>query len=191
MRKTLLIVLALFLTQLAYAASPDFAVPVAWSPLKPILVARVNQSKLKMKLNKEQALSFVSFLGKLETPLPRLIALEKVLPKTTVELLIAVHERGLALEEAEKMAAYLEWFLRQAKFQNRSAFDENTSHIIGREWQEIDYAGENMTWEKQRSKYFPYGVTNFKTEENLRKFFKLESRLPYFNKIYRPEKNFK
>ena len=35
--------------------------------------------------------------------------------------------------------------------------------IIGREWHEIDYSGESMTWQKQKIKYAPYGISNFKT----------------------------
>lgn len=187
--RLILIVLAIFLMQFAYAVQEELAVPTVWSRLAPILMARINQNKPKMKLSKNQAFSFVHFLEKLNKPTPKLEKLETILPKTTLELLMAVHERGLGLGEAEKMAVYLEEFVEACQFQNVAAFDENTSHIIGREWQEIDYAGENMTWQKQRLKYLPYGVTDFKTEGNLMRFFKLESHLPYFSKIYRAKSN--
>ena len=100
---------------------------------------------------------------------------------------MAVYVRGLDLNEAEKMATYLYNLFFKFKFENPGAFDENTSHIIGREWYEINYSGENMTWQNQREKYLPYGVLNFKSVEYLTKFFFIESNLPYFIKIYRPK----
>ena len=84
------------------------------------------------------------------------------------------------------MAAYLTLIFQKFDFQNPKPFDENTSHIIGREWCEIDYSGENMTWEKQQQKYSPYGIQNFKSAEMLEKFFPIEATLPYFRKIYNP-----
>jgi hypothetical protein len=162
-------------------------IPANWDSFKPILTQRLNQKPLKMKLTPKQVDSFADFLNDLKTPLPNINSLQTILPKTTLELLMAVHSRGLPIEEAEKMAAYLEEIVGKFKFQNRNAFDENTSHIIGREWHEIDYSGENMTWQKQKLKYQPYGITNFKSLDNLIRFFAIESKLPYFKKIYRPK----
>ena len=102
---------------------------------------------------------------------------------------MSVQNRGVTFVEAEKMAAYLEKFTLIYHFKYPKKFDENTSHIIGREWREIDYSGENITWQKQRLKYSPYGISNFKTEDNLKKFFSVESKLSYFKKIYQPMKN--
>lgn len=174
---------------LSRAASLDVTVPNAWSDLQPILTARVNQPHRKMKLSKEEAHSFVEFLESFHIPTPELSLLQKSLPKTTLELLMAVHARGLRLTEAEKMAAYLSLFMHQQQFQHPKPFDENTSHIIGREWNEIDYSGEGMTWQKQQQKYLPYGISNFKSRDNLIKFFKVESKLPYFKKFYGPKNN--
>ncbi len=165
----------------------DFSLPQQWITLKPVLVSRSLQKDLKMKLSQQQVDSFVNFLNNLKMPIPNLINLQNTLPKTTIELLMAIHERGLILEEAEKMADYLHRLANKFQFQNIKAFDENTSHIIGREWQEIDYRGENMTWQKQQQKYLPYGILNFKSLDCLMKFFLVESRLPYFKKIYRPK----
>ena len=164
------------------------SLPKQWSALQPIMNVRVNQKKAKMKLNKAQSLALSNFLSLLSTPTPRLLHLQTILPKTTLELLRSVESRGVSLNEAEKMAEYLDKLIKEFKFRNIAAFDENTSHIIGREWSEIDYSGEHMTWQKQKQKqkYKPYGVENFKSEKNLIKFFAVESRLPYFNKIYKP-----
>ena len=140
-----------------------------------------------MKISPERAHSFVKFLTALQQPTPRLMHLENILPRTTLELLMAVHERNLALKDAEEMAVYLQTLVEKFQFQNLSAFDENTSHIIGREWHEIDYSGEGMTWEKQRQKYLPYGILHFKSVESLNKFFPVESGLSYFKKTYRPQ----
>jgi hypothetical protein len=151
------------------------------------LINRVEQSSLKMKISAERANSFVEFLTALQKPTPKLMRLEDVLPKTTLELLMAVHERHLALTEAEEMAEYLQTLVEKFQFQNLSAFDENTSHIIGREWHEIDYSGEGMTWQKQRQHYLPYGIIDFKSVGSLSKFFPVESELSYFKKTYRPQ----
>lgn len=170
-----------------YGTVLDFPVPTSWSAFQPILVSRLTQTKPKMKLTVQQASSFANFLTTLKDPTPALTKLQLVLPKTTLELLMAVHARGVFLEEAEKIAVYLQNLMEKFQFQNPGPFDENTSHIIGRDWPEIDYTGEGMTWEKQREKYRPHGITSFKTLENVRKFFPVESRLPYFKKIYRPK----
>lgn len=43
-----------------------------------------------------------------------------------------------------------------------------------------------MTWEKQKSVYLPKGILGFKTEAHLRRFFQVESKAPYFVKLYKP-----
>lgn len=158
-----------------------------WEPFKPILTQRFTQKAPKMQLNAQQVESFVQYLNQLEDPTNNLNQLQKIMPKTSLELLMATHNRNLPLSEAEKMAAYLDILAHKYNFKNLNAFDENTSHIIGREWQEIDYSGENMTWRKQQLKYQPYGITDFKSLDTLKKFFVVESKLPYFNKAYHPQ----
>jgi len=160
--------------------------PKQWIELQSILKQRLHQKSPKMKLTREEVKSLEKYLSELRIAAPNLIKLKSLLPKTTLELLRATHERNLPLTEAEAMAAYLSEFTQKQNFQNVNAFDENTSHIIGREWSEIDYTGEGMTWQNQRKKYLPHGITNFKSKENLIKFFRVESTLPYFRKIYRP-----
>jgi hypothetical protein len=160
--------------------------PSQWQQLKPILISRLNQKSHKMKLNRDQVSSLIKFLYTLDHQVPVLVSLQNHLPKTSLELVRAIHERGVSINEAEKMAGFLQTFVARCRFRNLKNFDENTSHIIGREWHEIDYSGENMTWEKQRQKYLPYGIDNFKTVNQLNKFFQVESKLPYFNLIYRP-----
>ncbi|MEY4463852.1 MAG: hypothetical protein RLZZ81_823 [Pseudomonadota bacterium] len=86
------------------------------------------------------------------------------------------------------MAKYLQEFIKSYNFQNVAAFENNTSHIIGRQWHEIDYFGEGMTWQGQKAKYAPYGIVGFKSVDCLKKFFQVESKLPYFAKIYKPKK---
>jgi hypothetical protein len=156
-----------------------------WTELEPILRARVQQSSPKMKLKPAEAEELRVFLTEqLYAITPHLTRLKLTLPKTTLELLMAVNRRGLEITEAEKMAEYLQSVLQEFQFSNPGAFDENTSHIIGREWSEIDYSGEGMTWQKQKAKYKPYGIDHFKSVECLKKFIPVESRLPYFKKAY-------
>lgn len=165
----------------------DISLPSAWIPLKPILIGRISQQKPKMKLSLAEANSFGVFLDTLQPEPQELMRLQQTLPKTTLELLMSIQKRDVSLDEAQRMGSYLETVIADYKLQNITAFDENTSHIIGREWHEIDYSGENMTWQNQQKKYAPFGITNFKTLENLVKFFEVESKLPYFNKLYKPK----
>ena len=159
-------------------------VPSNWTKFEEILLARYEQPQTKMKLSHEQLNSFINFLDNLKQPTPELLKLLATLPKTTLELMRAIESRGVTLAEAEQMALYLYTVPEKFAIKNIAAFDENTSHIIGREWSEIDYGGEGMTWEKQQQKYKPHGITNFKSLENLTKFFPVESKLPYFIKVY-------
>ena len=162
----------------------NLSVPPCWDKFIPILQARYEQPQPKMKLTTDQLNNFVDFLVQLEQATPELLKLQNSLPKTTLELLRAIQSRGLSVNEAENMATYLYTIPERFLVKNIAAFDENTSHIIGRDWHEIDYHGEGMTWEKQQQKYAPYGITNFKTLDNLTKFFPIESNLPYFRKVY-------
>ena len=160
--------------------------PDQWSGLSKVLDSRLHQSKPKMKLDQSDITSLTQFLDHLTISTPNLMQLQKLLPKTTIELLRSVADRGVEMDEVEKMAAYLEKIVVGFGFENTVAFDENTSHIIGREWSEIDYTGEGMTWEGQRGKYLPYGIVSFRSLDCLEKFFVVESKLPYFRRIYRP-----
>jgi hypothetical protein len=87
---------------------------------------------MKMKLTAGQSNEFIHFLNDLKDQMPILESLQSELPKTTLELLRSIHERGVSVQEAESMASYLQKLLSKFQFQNQSPFDENTSHIIGR-----------------------------------------------------------
>jgi hypothetical protein len=160
--------------------------PQHWQKLCGILSTRVTQTQPKMKLEESEAAGLESFL-KSPHNFPNLERLQAVLPKTTLELLMAIQNRGLSGVEAELMARYLKKIIDVFQFKNSAAFDENTSHIMGRQWHEIDYSGEGMTWEKQKAFYAPYEIDHFKSLACLEKFFKVESKLPYFKKIYKPK----
>ena len=186
MKNTFLTILAVLL--FAHSSHSDtISLPPQWSNLTKILELRLHQLKPKMKLYPKDIESLKNFMGQLAAPTPHLIALQKLLPKTTLELLRSTENRGVPLKETEKMAAYLQKIVTGFEFKNSAAFDENTSHIIGREWREIDYSGEGMTWEGQRRQYIPYGIVNFKSLGCVEKFFAVESKLPYFTKVYRPQ----
>lgn len=169
-----------------FSMARECHLPKEWQNLCSILQSRVSQTIHKMKLQESEATSLENYLHSLRHYFVYLPKLQYTMPKTTTELLIATRSRGLNKNEADKMAGYLIRQLQYYKFQNPSAFDNNTSHIIGREWYEIDYSGEHMTWQKQKKYYAPYGISNFKSVDCLKKFFTVESKLPYFNKIYKP-----
>jgi len=187
MKKTITTLIFPTLFLISHTFARECQLPDQWQGLCRVLNSRVAQTKPKMKLTEQEANSLENFLKSATYTSPQLTNLQKVLPKTTLELLRAVYQRGLSNDEAELMASYLKDVTEAFQFQNVGAFDENTSHIIGRQWHEIDYSGESMTWEKQKAFYAPYGIDHFKSLECLKKFFKVESKLPYFRKIYRPK----
>jgi hypothetical protein len=156
-----------------------------WPTLADILAQRVAQTRRKMKLSEEEAARVaVELIDELPS-LPGARQLLEVMPKTTIELVRSVRERGVAASEAERMAKYLLQARTDLAMENPGPFDENCSHVIGREWQDIDYRDEGMTWQKQQAIYLPKGIAHFKDVVNLRQFFKIESKAPYFQKLYR------
>ena len=182
----LLLVIILFLGQTACARECDL--PNQWQDLCGILKNRLNQKSLKMRLKKSEVVEFEKFLTETKLDLSKFDRLQKILPKTTIELIMSLIFRDVDFAQATLIAEYLRDLANSCEFKNISAFDNNTSHIIGRKWHEIDYSGEGMTWQKQKAKYAKYGITDFRTLENVKKFFPVESKLPYFNKIYKPGK---
>jgi hypothetical protein len=184
LQRVIIIALACYVADEAMAR--ECHLPKDWQKLCSNLQFRVDQTSHKMKLKESEAKSLEHYLQTNKFNFHNLSKLQSQMPKTTTELLMATDKRGLNKNEAEKMAKYLMTEINRYKFKNLSDFDNNTSHIIGREWHEIDYSGESMTWEKQKEKYARYGITNFKSLACLQKFFPVESKLPYFNKIYQP-----
>ncbi|CDZ76626.1 hypothetical protein BN59_00900 [Legionella massiliensis] len=181
---TMVIAITIFIAKPVIAR--ECHLPNEWQKLCPVLQSRVEQTSHKMKLQDSEAQALENYIQNTDFNFLYLSKLQDLMPKTTTELWMATYNRGLNKNETEKMAEYLITEVKFYKFKNLPAFDNNTSHIIGREWHEIDYSGENMTWEKQKEKYAPYGISNFKSLQCLQKFFPVESKLPYFNKIYQP-----
>lgn len=159
--------------------------PEEWKNLCNILESRVNQTSKKMQLSESEVVEFEKFLINGSLKFKSLKVIKEILPRTCIELIMGIIYRHVSFIEAEKMGEYLKEIVDIYKFKNVKAFDNNTSHIIGREWCEIDYSGEGLTWESQK-KYAPYNVKNFKTLENLKKFFPIESKFSYFTRIYKP-----
>lgn len=152
-----------------------------------VIEARVAQTKRKMKLEAEQGLRVARYVAEDFPTMPETVSLSRSMPKTAVELVVSVHERGVAPEEAEKMARYMTRLRDTLKPRNHAALDENTSHVIGREWEEIDYRDENLDGAKQKRTYTAKGIPHFKDATALEHFFRVESEVPYFDKVYQPE----
>ncbi len=115
-----------------------------WSSLCKILQNRVKQTKQKMKLSESTAYGFEKFLLKSKEDFQHIKSLQNILPKTSLELLMGIRFRKVDAIEAEKIAQYIKEIATGFNFENPGAFDENTSHIIGRYWNEIDYTGEGI-----------------------------------------------
>ncbi|HEX6273196.1 MAG TPA: hypothetical protein VFZ53_09155 [Polyangiaceae bacterium] len=152
-----------------------------------VVEERVRQERRKMKLTPEEGARAAGYIAEELPAMPRARELSVVMPKTAVELVRSVRERDVARAEAESMAEYLVALRAALRLGNPEPFDENCSHVVGREWHEIDYRGEGMTWENQRRIYARHGVTSFRDRDNLERFFRVESTAPYFRKLYRPE----
>jgi hypothetical protein len=167
--------------ELARARARGFASVTA------VVDERVRQERRKMKLTPEEGAKAAGYLADELPAMPRTHELSAVMPKTAVELVRSVRERNVTRAEAESMADYLATLRAALKLGNPEPFDENCSHVVGREWHEIDYRGEGMTWENQKRVYARHGVTSFRDRDNLERFFRIESTAPYFRKLYRPE----
>jgi hypothetical protein len=71
-------------------------------------------------------------------------------------------------------------------FARLHVFDENHSHVTGREWPEIDYSGEGMTWQGQRAYWHPRGVESFKRAAFIHAYFVGAEPMPHWKRVYRP-----
>jgi hypothetical protein len=151
-----------------------------------VIETRVAQTKPKMKLEPDEGLHVARFVIEDFPALPDTVTLSRRMPKTAVELVRSVHERGVPASEAEAMARYMARLLDSLKPGRPEALDENSSHVIGREWHDIDYSGENLSWERQQKIYEPKGIPNFKEAATLERFFRVESAAPYFARVYVP-----
>jgi hypothetical protein len=151
-----------------------------------VVEARVAQTKPKMKLEPDQGVKVARYLHEALPSVPETRRLMSSMPKTVVELVRSTYERGLSTQEAERIARYFSHLLDHLQPANLAALDENCSHVIGREWHEIDYSGEPLTWQKQKRVYAPQGIPHFKEAATLERFFRVESQAPYFIKLYRP-----
>ncbi len=108
------------------------------------------------------------------------------MPRTTVELIRSIHERDVERNDAEEIADYLVELVRTMRFGNLGGVDVSHSHVIGRDWEQIDYSGEPMTWQGQKAAWSPLGVKNFKHVEYLRTYFRHSAKMKFFKRIYRP-----
>lgn len=149
------------------------------------IARRVAQAAPKMRLTEDQGLrAALALLAIADRDTVR--ALHEVMPRSTVELARATAERGVPLDELDAIASYLVSVTRTLDFGRLGVFDENHSHVTGREWHEIDYTGEGMTWQGQRDYWRPRGVTNFKRATYIHAYFVGAERLPHWRRVYRP-----
>ncbi|MDD5171620.1 MAG: hypothetical protein PHF60_01135 [Candidatus ainarchaeum sp.] len=151
------------------------------------LEGRANQKSQKMKIDEERAVKISDYLLNKLPNMPNASELEKLMPRSVVELVVAVEERGVSQVEAEKIADFLLRFTGAMRFQNLKQFDSNHSHVIGRDWDQIDYSGEGTTWQQRKRQWTKFGVVSFKEAQYIRNYFEREKELGYFTNIYRPE----
>ncbi|MFN0251488.1 MAG: hypothetical protein ACKV2T_31725 [Kofleriaceae bacterium] len=152
-----------------------------------VIEARMAQSKPKMKLTAQDGLGAANALVDLDREIrDALLALHAVMPRSTVELARAVRERGVPVGEAEAIARYLVRVVDALAFERLATFDDNHSHVTGRDWPDIDYTGEGMTWQGQKADWVPKGVTSFQRAAFIHAYFVGAERLPHWKRVYRP-----
>lgn len=149
-----------------------------------VIERRVAQQEPKMKLTAEQGVAAATALVDLDRDAFR--ELHAVMPRSTVELARAVRERGVSADEADAIARYLVRVVKALSFERLATFDENHSHVTGRDWPDIDYTGERMTWQSQRADWAPKGVISFKRASFIHAYFVGAERLPHWQRVYRP-----
>jgi hypothetical protein len=167
------------------AASLEALRAAALSDAADVIARRVEQASPKMRLPQDSALATARALLSLAER-PGLRALHAVMPRSTVELARATVERGVSSDELDRIAAYLVDVTRVLDFARLHVFDENHSHVTGRDWPEIDYSGEGMTWQGQRAYWQPRGVESFKRAAFIHAYFVGAERLPHWKRVYRP-----
>jgi hypothetical protein len=155
--------------------------------LNAIISARVSQARAKMKLTPEEGRLAQEYVSAELPRSPALAALASGMPKTAIELCRAVHERGVAQADADGIAGYLVRLLGSMRLGRPDTFDECCSHVLGRKWSEIDYSGEGVDWRAQEKSYSSKGAPDLLTPGHVRAYFAVESRMPYFRKVFRPQ----
>lgn len=151
-----------------------------------LLRSRVKQRSPKMKLGKREATKMAGYLLADLPQMPNTTLLHYEMPRSTIELVRAVHERGVSKQDAEGISAYLLRFIDSMDFGNLKQLDINHSHVIGREWEQIDYSGERLDPQRQKRRGQRMGVKNFKEARYIHAYFKHASKMGYFKKVYRP-----
>jgi hypothetical protein len=157
------------------------------APAASVIEKRVAQESPKYDLTEEEAKKTAGYFLADMPRMPKTRRLLGHLPRTTVELVRAVHERQVPSEEAEAIAGYLTRLVVVMRFGNLQGLDVSHSHVIGREWHQIDYSDEPMTWQSQQAAWAPLGVKSFKRLEYIQTYFKQVSRMKFFKRVYRPE----
>ncbi len=158
-----------------------------YGPLAEVIGRRVAQESPKMKLTPQQGLDAACYALSDLGSMPHARALSSLMPKTTIELLRGVHERNVTREDAEGMADYLGRMLDSMRLSKIETFDECCSHVLGRRWSQIDYSGERLDPVRQDRHYTSRGVPDLLTAEHVRRYFEVESEMPYFRRLFRPQ----
>lgn len=164
------------------AAAIDAEIDVA---LAAIIEKRVAQKSPKMRLTRAEADRAIAAVRAVQER-PPVVALARVMPRSTVELARAVAERGVAVDELDRIASYLVRVVDAIQPARLATFDDNHSHVTGRDWPDIDYSGEHMTWQGQRDAWVPKGVVSFKRAEYIHAYFMGAERLAHWARVYRP-----
>ena len=162
--------------------------PLDLTALVAILRQRTEKRGPKMRLSQNQARDAESYVRELVVSIEPLKTLTQVMPHSAIELSRAVFERGVTHRDASEIATYLLAFTRALQFQNLAQLDINHSHVIGREWPDIDYSGESMTWRSQKAYWQPRGVVDFKKAQHIHAYFRHAYHLPHFARIYKPQR---
>ncbi len=166
------------------AEAPDAAITLD-PALAAVIDRRIAQTAPKMRLMQQEGEQVKAAVVAVQER-PPVRALARVMPRSTVELARAVAERGVPIDELDRIAAYLVRVVEAIEPERLATFDDNHSHVTGRDWHEIDYGGESMTWQGQRDAWVPKGVKSFKRAEYIHAYFVGAEKLAHWDRVYRP-----
>jgi len=174
----------------SYESSIDALREAGYAKAAKVLTSRVDQLEKKHKLTKEQATEAAVAMVKLLPKMANTTQLLERLPRCTVELVRAVDERGVPMAEAERIAEFHLTYTKAAGLSRLDLFDEAHSHIIGRDFSQIDYTGEGTTWQQRQASWAKVGVENFKTASSICRYFRAESKMGYHKRLFNPKRSF-
>ncbi|MBU0532273.1 hypothetical protein KKB44_02145 [Candidatus Micrarchaeota archaeon] len=154
-----------------------------------VLEYRVAGKERNMDISQKRAVLISTDILEFLPSMEKAQKLLEIMPHSTVELIVSITERGVSVQEAEGIAEFHLAFTKHMQFRKLDQFDRNHSHVIGRDWPEINYTGDGTTWQQRKQDWNKHGVENFQTAANICRYMRAASKKNYFKKAHKPKKS--